>query len=68
MPNLDQDKLRSFLGAMVANGTRPSPSLIRAIATLSGDSEEKVEDLCRELFEAAEIPFVTATTDHKLNR
>lgn len=53
---------------MVANGRRPSPSLIKAIATLSGDSEEKVENLCRDLFEAAEIPFVTATTDHKLNR
>ncbi|MCH7805990.1 MAG: hypothetical protein IH995_02445 [Proteobacteria bacterium] len=50
MSHFNEKDLREFLLALAASGTRPSPSLIKALTKLSGVDEAVVLALFTELF------------------
>jgi len=50
LSQFNEIKLREFLVALMANGTRPSPSLIRALSKISSFEETEVEIMVLEIF------------------
>ncbi|MCH8082343.1 MAG: hypothetical protein IID52_08190 [Proteobacteria bacterium] len=60
MSHFNEDNLREFLLALVASGTRPSSSLVKAITKLSGVDEATVNTLFREIFGPPDGPSPTA--------
>jgi hypothetical protein len=54
LTHFNEDKLREFLLAMMASGTRPSASLVKALTKLSGVEEALVQTMFKEVFEPSD--------------
>jgi len=63
LSEFNEVKLREFLVAVMASGNRPSASLIKALAKLSGIEYETVETLAFEVFPTLKADFAAEAAD-----